>query len=47
MEVTRWGRGGWVCFWGCGWVNEFLTSGIVYTLIITLCMNILCLTQFH
>ena len=29
-----------------GWVSEFWTSGIVYMLILTISMNIVCLTQF-
>ena len=44
MGVLRWGR---VCVWGVdGWVSEFLTSGIVYILILRISMSIVCLTQF-
>ena len=39
----------WVCVWGrSGWVSEFWTNsgGTVYTLILTISMSIVCLTQF-
>ena len=32
--------------WGCRWMSEFLTSGIVYILIFTISMSLVCLTQF-
>ena len=32
MGVLGWG-------WGCGWVSEFWTSGIVYMLILTIRMS--------
>ena len=46
MEITRCGDGcvgvgvG-VCL-GCGWLNEFSTSGIVYMLILTMSMSTVC-----
>ena len=36
---------GWVCWGGDGWMSEFWTSGIVYMLIPTVSMSIVCLTQ--
>ena len=37
MGVLGWG---WMCVWGCGWMSEFGTNGIVYMLILTISMNI-------
>ena len=41
-----WGEGGCVFRGVGGWVSEFWTSGIVSMLILTVSMNIVCLTQF-
>ena len=50
MEVTGCGDGcvGGGCVLGCvgGWMSGFWTSGIVYMLILTISMSIVCLTQF-
>ena len=44
MEVTGCGDG--CVFVGVGgWVSEFWTSGIVYMLILTISMSIVCLTN--
>ena len=50
MEVTGFGD---VCVgvgmgvWGVGgWLSVFWTNVIVYMLILTICMSIVCLTQF-
>ena len=39
-----WGGGG--VYYGCGWVVEFWTSGVVYMLILSKGMSAVCLTQF-